>query len=558
MDHAGNISLPCWDITYLDMTRPETEIISPPDNSFITARDSLPIFGKASDERFVDYWLRYRPTGTEDWLAVNPDSHSTIPVDSGLLGYWNAGSFAGYYDLSLTTADSAQNSNADTITICFISPVETPPVIDAEFATFSSFPTDVATDALDFVYITDTGDDKIWKFSETGDSLLVFGHHGTGNDSTGFNQPKGVAVDDSGFIWVTDCLNHCVKKFDGQGNFKFKFGQHGHAHGEFNEPCGIAFDETGYLWVCDNKNDRVQKFDRRGNFILQAPDNGERLNDDNGNAGSYDGVSLSPNDGIIIPRHVDDGFEDRTGIKSDTIELQKITGISIQGASVYVTDSKHDRIVVFDTAGRYVKIIGRSAGLKKPWDNQIDYEGNLLVADVYNNRIVEFNQWGCPILVFGVQGDSAGQFKQPHGLALSSGGKYLYVCDTDNNRVQKFLLRFDPQLRNEGGVMAYGDKALRLSTLCQNHPNPFVKTTTIKYHIGLGVKAIQEKLVSLKIYDITGRLVRTLVSNHQQAGDYVTTWNGIDDNGREISSGIYFCALKSGDYSKTVKMVLLR
>jgi len=540
MDNAGNISKVCWDKTIVDTTKPVAQILSPTDNSYLTSCDSLPIYGIAKDARFVDYWLKYRPLGTTDWYPVVPDSYSITPVDSGLLGYWNAGALIGFYNLCLTVTDSVENISADTITVCFITPTETPPIIDAEFATFSSFTIDVTTDALNNVYVTDTDNDKIWKFSESGDSLLAFGYHGTGPDTIGFNKPKGIAIDDSGFIWITDCLNHCVKKFDTQGNFKFKFGKHGNNHGEFSEPCGIAFDDAGFMWVCDNKNERVQKFDRWGNFILHAPD--DRDNEHKG----------YQNDNVMRG-NFDKNLKGTSEIRSDTIELDKVTGISIRGAYVYVTDTKHDRIVVFDTTGNYVKIIGKNAGLKKPWDNQVDNSGNLFVTDVYNNRVIEFNPWGYPMLVFGVQGDSAGQFKLPHGIALDSDGKYLYISDTYNNRVQKFLLRFEPQEKFAGGTMTLGDKLLNCFALKQNYPNPFKEKTKINYYIGHEVKN-----VALKIYDTSGRLIKILINEVQAPGKYTIIWDGKDEMGRNISSGIYFCELKSGDFRKTRKMIRLK
>ncbi|MEO0126293.1 MAG: C25 family cysteine peptidase [candidate division WOR-3 bacterium] len=540
MDGVGNISKVAWDKTIVDTTEPRTIILSPVDNSYLTSRDSLPIYGIAKDNRFVDYWLKYRALGATDWITVVPDSYSTTPVDSGLLGYCNTGALIGFYELCLIVTDSVQNIGADTVTLCFITPTETPPVIDAEFATFTSLPIDVATDALNFVYVTDTGDDKIWKFSETGDSLLAFGYHSSGGDTIGFNQPKGIVIDDSGFIWITDCLNHCVKKFDSLGNFKFKFGKHGNNYGEFNEPCGIAIDEGGFLWVCDNKNDRVQKFDRWGKFILQVPDNKGRIQE------GLDGDAP-------VMGEFDEKVKEKLEIRGDTIELQKITGISILGEYVYITDTKHDRIVVFDTAGNFVKIIGKGAGLKRPWDNQVDSSGNLFVADVHNNRIVEFSPWGNLLLKFGVQGDSAGQFKLPHGLALSKDGKFLYVSDTYNNRVQKFLLRFESQGKEAGGVMAMCAALVNRFVLYQNHPNPFKDRTGITYWLGNNVKDVE-----LKIYDISGRLVKTLVNGPQKAGQHKIYWNGKDEKGRFVSSGIYFYELKASNFCKTRKMILLR
>ena len=77
--------------------------------------------------------------------------------------------------------------------------------------------------------------------------------------------------------------------------------------------------------------------------------------------------------------------------------------------------------------------------------------------------------------------------------------------------------------------------------LAQNHPNPFHPSTTISYNVE------QSGYVSLKIYDVMGRLVRTLVDNkYVAAGDqsgYTAVWNGLDASGNEVSSGVYILQL---------------
>jgi hypothetical protein len=88
--------------------------------------------------------------------------------------------------------------------------------------------------------------------------------------------------------------------------------------------------------------------------------------------------------------------------------------------------------------------------------------------------------------------------------------------------------------------------------LSQNHPNPFNPSTRIKF----GIQSAGR--VSLEIYDAAGRRVRTLVDESRPAGQYDEIWRGMDDNGREVSSGVYFYRLVTGGYVQTRKMVLLR
>jgi hypothetical protein len=88
--------------------------------------------------------------------------------------------------------------------------------------------------------------------------------------------------------------------------------------------------------------------------------------------------------------------------------------------------------------------------------------------------------------------------------------------------------------------------------LHQNYPNPFNPTTTINYSLKENSK------VSLKIYNIKGQKIKTLVNDVLPAGEYSAIWNGRDSNGNQVSSGIYFYKLKAGDFQKVKKMILLK
>ena len=88
--------------------------------------------------------------------------------------------------------------------------------------------------------------------------------------------------------------------------------------------------------------------------------------------------------------------------------------------------------------------------------------------------------------------------------------------------------------------------------LNQNYPNPFNPSTTISYSLA------ERGFVSLKIRDMLGREVRTLVTEDQTAGSHRVEWNGLDDNGQRVPSGIYFYNLTAKDFRETRKLVMLR
>jgi len=91
-------------------------------------------------------------------------------------------------------------------------------------------------------------------------------------------------------------------------------------------------------------------------------------------------------------------------------------------------------------------------------------------------------------------------------------------------------------------------------SLAQNYPNPFNSTTAISYQLS-GVGPYR---TTLKVYNLLGQLVRSLVEKEQVPGYYSVVWDGRDGLGTEISSGIYFYRLQAGSYTEIRKMVLLK
>jgi hypothetical protein len=95
-------------------------------------------------------------------------------------------------------------------------------------------------------------------------------------------------------------------------------------------------------------------------------------------------------------------------------------------------------------------------------------------------------------------------------------------------------------------IIAYSFK------LGQNAPNPFKQQTTINYQLPKAGK------VSLKIYNIAGQVVKTLMDGVQGPGAYNVKWDGRDDNKRKISNGIYFYKLQAGKDGNIKKMVIIK
>jgi flagellar hook assembly protein FlgD len=88
--------------------------------------------------------------------------------------------------------------------------------------------------------------------------------------------------------------------------------------------------------------------------------------------------------------------------------------------------------------------------------------------------------------------------------------------------------------------------------LQQNYPNPFNPTTLIRYAIP------NASHVTIKIYDMLGREVKTLVNSEQNAGFQTVQWNGENNFGSKVASGAYIYMIKAGDFFQAKKMILLK
>jgi hypothetical protein len=94
-------------------------------------------------------------------------------------------------------------------------------------------------------------------------------------------------------------------------------------------------------------------------------------------------------------------------------------------------------------------------------------------------------------------------------------------------------------------INLYDDKLPVKYDLKQNYPNPFNPNTTIEFILK------RESEIYLTVYDLLGRQISVLINGRLNAGKHRVVWNAVD-----ITSGIYFCQLKGGEFSKTIKMVL--
>ena len=140
----------------------------------------------------------------------------------------------------------------------------------------SLWPTSVDVDSEEKVYISDEHTSQIFIYDKDGEFL---GKWGTANGANGergitkgsadgeVNGPSGLAFDKEDNLYIADSLNHRVQKFSYEGKFLGKWGSQGSGEGQFNMPWGITIDKQGDVYVVDWRNDRVQKFSPDGQYL---------------------------------------------------------------------------------------------------------------------------------------------------------------------------------------------------------------------------------------------------------------------------------------------------
>jgi DNA-binding beta-propeller fold protein YncE len=208
------------------------------------------------------------------------------------------------------------------------------------------------------VYIADTWNHRVQKFTPEGDFVTMWGYFGQGEGPLAFWGPRDVAVNADGEVFVTDTGNKRVVVFDENGSFITEFGSAGMGPGELDEPVGIAVDQNGFAFVADTWNQRIQVFtkDAAGNYSPlrewelwawygQSLDNKPYLNVDN--RGSV--FAIDP-EGYRVLQYSDSGEPVRSwgdfGTGSASFGLPASVAVDLDG-NVWVSDSGNSRLMHF-------------------------------------------------------------------------------------------------------------------------------------------------------------------------------------------------------------------
>jgi sugar lactone lactonase YvrE len=213
------------------------------------------------------------------------------------------------------------------------------------------------------VYVTDTWNNRIQKFTASGQFIKMWSTAAQGNQQGSqpdvFYGPRGIAVDSKGHVYVADTGNKRIVVFDADGNYLAKFGSAGLDPGQFDEPAGVTVDANGNVYVSDTWNQRVQTFTQ-----------------------SADGLTFSS-----LKQW------DVAGWYGQSLDNKPFIAVDNKG-HVFITDPEGFRVIEYTTDGQLVQTwgdygstpstFGIAAGIA------IDSQGNIWISDSGNNRIMKF------------------------------------------------------------------------------------------------------------------------------------------------------------------------
>ena len=215
------------------------------------------------------------------------------------------------------------------------------------------------------VYVSDTWNHRVQKFSPEGEPLTTWGQYGqplpeVPESSSYFWGPRGIAVNTEGHVFVADTGNKRIVVFDSEGAYLTEFGTGGLDPGQFDEPVGVAVSQDGTVYVTDTWNQRIQSFipDETGAmyFPLQQWD-----------VNAWFGQSLDNKPFIAV------GPDNH----------------------VFITDPEGFRVIEFTDAGEFVQTWGDfgvgPAELGLPSGVTVDDDGFVWVTDAGNNRILRYS-----------------------------------------------------------------------------------------------------------------------------------------------------------------------
>jgi predicted membrane-bound mannosyltransferase/DNA-binding beta-propeller fold protein YncE len=220
-------------------------------------------------------------------------------------------------------------------------------------------PWGIAVGADGSVFVSDTWNHRIQKFTADGKFTNMWGYFGQADTPFALWGPRDIAIDKKGQVFITDTGNKRIVVYDENGNYVSQFGTVGLEPGQFDEPVGVAVDKNGLVYVADTWNQRIQ---------VMTPDS----------SGTY-----KPLTNWEIVAWYGQSLDNKPFLAVD------------DNSNLYTTDPEGYRILHFTTSGTFVNYFGdygTSANeFNLPTGIIADGKGGVWIADASNNRIMHFS-----------------------------------------------------------------------------------------------------------------------------------------------------------------------
>ncbi len=457
----------------------------------------------------------------------------------------------------------------------------------------------ITVDHLGYVYVTGRSwtSETDWdyatiKYYPNGDTAWVRRYGGSGNDWEGLGTV--VAVDDSGNVYVTGYSDGGGGTFDDYATIKY------YSNGDtawvrrYNGPgdstdvaSDITIDDSGNVYVTgysygmgSNHDYATIKYDPNGDTAWVRRYDGPGWDDDRAYAIAVDdsgyvyvtGSSYISGGAYMFATIKYYPTGDTVWVRwycspGEFVDTPKDIAVDYCG-NVYVTGWSEVWTKLSDTDAQYVTIKYSPSG-DTAWMRTYDGPGgagdyaNALALDGSSNVYVtggsvgSGTDWDYVTIKYDSLGHeewlerySGSGTSCDEGCAVAVGDfGNVYVTGYTNNDYG--TIKYVQNGTDVKGETGSREKPSEF-TLFQNHPNPFNQSTKIEFTLA------KSGFVILNIYDILGRRVRTLVSEHLSSGYKSVLWDGKNDSGKDVASGIYFYQLRIGDFSQTKKLVLLK
>jgi DNA-binding beta-propeller fold protein YncE len=264
-----------------------------------------------------------------------------------------------------------------------------PGTIDGLFST----PRGVACDGRGHIYVQDRMG-RIQKFDESGRFIRVWKV-----PTIEKGRPTSLAVDSEGFVWVADTHNYRVLKYSPDAELVFQFGVQGNKPGEFFYVCGIAVAEDGTIYVSEfGGNDRVQVFDRGGRYLRGWGSYGEgdlqfkRPQSLALGPGGRLYVADSSNHRVVVYDRSGRRLNSFGGYGAEPGRMKYPWGLAVaRDGTLHVAEYGNHRLQRFDPDGRPLGTTGvhgaEPGELNTPWAVAFLPDESLVISDSLNHRV---------------------------------------------------------------------------------------------------------------------------------------------------------------------------